>query len=475
MIEKFTIADSGILGQFLFVKLLGLSFFFAFYSLSQQVLGLYGSLGISPISDLLESIGPQIKKPKYLYIPTIFWINATDKTLKYAAQVGIILSIFIILGVFPAPLILLSVLLYLSFTTVGSEFLSFQWDALLIEVGFFGFLFALQSPPPLMLVILAWFLLFRFLFSSGIVKILSRCPEWRSLKAMEIHYETQPLPNLGGFYAHHYLKRFGRLTTLFVFFLELGVPFLIFLGSFARLICFFLSVFLQLTIAVTGNYAFFNLLTIALCMPLLDDNYLSWMGHLSIVAFPPSIFLNSLLNIAGVILLIPNILIFLNLFIHIRGSENLLYWFRHFQLVNSYGLFAVMTTERNEIILEGSNDGINWQEYVFKYKPGALEEPPHQIAPLQPRLDWQMWFASLSTYRRNIWFYQLMMRMLQGSKEVLALFRTNPFPDHPPRQIRALFYEYHFNDLKDKKVTGNYWKRRYLGQYAPTFSLKVEE
>lgn len=473
--EKYTIAYSSVIGQLLFIKLLGLSFFFAFYSLSQQVIGLYGKNGISPISDLLDSVKPQVKQPHYLYIPTVFWIDSSDNMLKRSAQLGTILSILIILGFFPAPLILLCVLLYLSFTSVATEFLSFQWDALLIEVGFLGFLMAIQSPPPMMVIILAWFLLFRFFFSSGAVKILSRCPEWRSLRAMGIHFETQPLPNLGGYYAHELLKPFAKLITLAVYLLELVVPFLIFGGAFLRLICFILSLFLQLAIMATGNFAFFNLLTIALMMPLLDDSYLAWLGNLSVNALPPNIFLTSILNLAAAVLLIPNVLILLNLFTRIKGSERILQWFQHFQLVNSYGLFAVMTTERNEIILEGSNDGVNWKEYVFKYKPSALDEAPRQIAPLQPRLDWQMWFASLSSPQRNAWFYKLVVRLLQGSKDVLGLFRTDPFPDHPPREIRALFYEYHFNDLKDKKKTGHYWKRKYLGLYSPIFSLKADE
>lgn len=474
--ERYLIAPTSIFGQILFIKLLGLSFFFAFRSLSQQVLGLYGSRGITPIGDILETIKSHIKQPRYFYVPTIFWRNHSDEWLKWGTSVGMVLSVLVILNVLPAFLLLALTLLYLSYTTVGSDFLSFQWDVLLIETGFIGVLFAIQSPPPILVVYLAYFMLFRLLFASGVVKLLSGCPEWRSLEAMKYHYETQPLPNRGGFFAHHYFRKYSKFSTLSVFFLELITPFLIFGGPFLRLLAFGFTLFLQLLIMATGNYAFFNLLTIGLSFTLLDDKYLSWMhGALSLQALPVIAPVNLVLNLIAAIFIFVNALMLLRLFYHLKVLDDILKWFQHFQLVNSYGLFAVMTTKRNEILLEGSNDGVLWKEYELKWKPDRLETPPLQIAPLQPRLDWQMWFASLSHYKNNPWFYQLIARMLQGSPDVIALFKNNPFPEGPPKMIRAQFYQYHFNDLKDHKTTGNWWKRRYIGLYAPPFSLKDEE
>lgn len=474
--ESYLIAPTSIFGQILFIKLLGLCFFFAFLSLSQQVLGLYGSRGITPIGDLLETIKAQIKSPRYFYVPTIFWRNHSDEWLKWGTSAGMILSILVMLNVLPALFLLALTLLYLSYTTVGSDFLSFQWDVLLIEVGFIGVLYAVQSPPPILVVYLAYFMLFRFLFSSGAVKLLSGCPEWRSLEAMKYHYETQPLPNRGGFYAQHYFKKYTKFSTLAVFFLELITPFLIFGGPFARLLAFGFSLFLQVLIIATGNYAFFNLLTIALSFTLLNDKYLSWMdGALSLQALPVITPVNLVLNIIAAVFIFVNAIMLLRLFIRVKIFDDVLRWFQHFQLVNSYGLFAVMTTKRNEILFEGSNDGVLWKEYEFKWKPDRLETQPLQIAPLQPRLDWQMWFASLSHYRNNPWLYQLVVRMLQGSPDVLGLFKNNPFPEGPPKMIRAQFYEYHFNDLEDHRATGNWWKRRYIGLYAPPFSLRHED
>lgn len=474
--ENIFVASSSTFSQFLFIKLLSLCFFLAFYSLSKQVLGLYGSRGISPIGDLLHLVQNRSKASQYLYIPTIFWYSSSDKTLKNATLLGCILAILCFLDFFPALLLLALTLLYLSFTSVGSEFLSFQWDALLVEVGFIGFLIALQSPPAALVVALGWFMLFRLLFSSGMVKLLSHCPEWKGLTAMKFHYETQPLPNKGGFYAHHFLKNWYKIVTVFVYLFELVVPFFIFGGNFLRLIGALLSILFQLLIMATGNYAFFNFLTIALCTLLIDDKYLAWTGlHASINAFTPNLFLTFILSMAAILLLLVNGVMLASVFVPARFAEPLLYWFRHFQLVNSYGLFAVMTVERNEIILEGSQDGKNWKEYEFKWKPGDLSIPPLQVAPLHPRLDWQMWFASLGSYQNSPWFYQLLARMLQGSKDVLELFKTNPFPTTPPKFIRAQFYAYHFNTLEDKQVTGKWWKRKYLREYAPPFSLKLDD
>ena len=146
-------------------------------------------------------------------------------------------------------------------------------------------------------------------------------------------------------------------------------------------------------------------------------------------------------------------------------------WLSPLRTVNSYGLFAVMTTERREIVVEGSNDGTNWLAYEFKYKPGDVNRRPAFVAPHQPRLDWQMWFAALGDYRQNPWFANFCERLLQGSPEVLALLEKNPFPGHPPRYIRAELYDYHFTSFAERRATGAWWKREFIGEYLPPLSL----
>jgi len=147
-------------------------------------------------------------------------------------------------------------------------------------------------------------------------------------------------------------------------------------------------------------------------------------------------------------------------------------WLEPFRLVNGYGLFAVMTTERPEIIVEGSDDGVTWRAYEFKWKPGDVRRPPCFVAPHQPRLDWQMWFAALSYYQGTPWFHQFLLRLLGNSPDVLGLLRTNPFPDKPPRFIRAVVYEYRFTDFAGRRATGAWWRRESRGLYSPVLSLR---
>src|SRR4029453_7486589 len=239
----------------------------------------------------------------------------------------------------------------------------------------------------------------------------------------------------------------------------------------------------QFLIAATGNYTFFNWLTVVLCVPLLDDSVLRPLLPASttqrvgqLVTYRRLLDPNMLLvpPVAGAISLMTSAQM-LSMFSR-RGRlprliRRLMVLQSPFHIVNSYGLFAVMTTSRPEIIVEGSNDGSAWQEYEFKHKPGDLTRAPTWVAPHQPRLDWQMWFAALSDYRNNPWFVNFMVRLLQGSEPVLALMARNPFPDAPPRYIRALLYQYHFTDWKTRRETGAWWRRELLGVYFPQSSL----
>ncbi len=152
--------------------------------------------------------------------------------------------------------------------------------------------------------------------------------------------------------------------------------------------------------------------------------------------------------------------------------QSLLRTTSRFSLVNNYGPFAVMTTERKEIIVQGSDNGLNWSDYHFKYKPGALNGKLGWNIPHQPRLDWQMWFEALNPKRRSIWFEQFLLRLLQGSPQVLALLEHNPFPDKPPKYIRALIYPYTFSSAQQGDRTGQIWQRGKATVYNPAISLK---
>ena len=268
-----------------------------------------------------------------------------------------------------------------------------------------------------------------------------------------------------------------------MFFIELVAPLLIFAPRLWRFAGAGLLIFLQLLIALTGNYAYFNLLTVALCVLLFDDALLERIfprrlgGRLraSLPARPWLRWRRWITAPVALVVLWAGLLQlsdFLPPDWQSPPSPGLLAWLEPARIVNGYGLFAVMTTSRPEIIIQGSNDGENWQDYGFKYKMGDPQRAPRWVAPFQPRLDWQMWFAALGGYRSSPWFSQLLLRLLEGSPPVLALLAHNPFPHAPPRYVRAVLYDYQFTTWQERRQTGNWWTRRLTGEYFPVVSLR---
>jgi hypothetical protein len=235
-------------------------------------------------------------------------------------------------------------------------------------------------------------------------------------------------------------------------------------------------IFLQIVIALTGNYCFFNLLTIALCLLLIDDASIG-RKYATAIDRRYSDRLSMFGAIAVIIVTLP-----INAWLIFTAFKPEAPWPRPlafiyenvepFRIVNGYGLFRVMTKDRGEIIIEGSADGIDWLPYEFKWKPGDVKRAPGWCAPHQPRLDWQMWFAALGAPRQNPWFRGLIVRLLQGSRDVSRLLGHNPFPDQPPRYIRASFYRYRFTTMEEHRQLGAWWKRQELGEYLPTVSLE---
>ena len=379
-------------------------------------------------------------------------------------------------------------MLYLSLETIGQEFLSFQWDILLLEAGFLAiFLAPLQlrpglareHPPPRAIVWLFRWLLFRLMFSSGAVKLLSGDATWRNLTALSYHYWTQPLPTWIGWYANLLPEWFQRLSCFAMFAIELGVPVLIWVGPTPRRIAFAAFVALQMLIFSTGNYGFFNPLTIALCMLLLDDS--AWPRRLRLWRADPSPAAAGFpwpRGVSGGAAAAVGLLTILQTFTPARLGIGWPQPLRAVQraaaplrLVGNYGLFAVMTTTRPEIVVEASDDGTAWQEYEFRWKVGDLARAPAFVEPHQPRLDWQMWFAALGRYEDNPWFLSFVLELLRGSKPVTALLARNPFPDHPPKYVRAVLYDYAFTDRTERRASGNWWKRERRGLYLPAVSL----
>ena len=483
-----------------FLSCLGIIYLIAFISLWVQIAGLFGHNGIVPVASTMSGLNQEARAmhigwTRYLSVPTLCWFGSGDGFLNLQCAAGTVLAVLLVLGIAPAPCLFLLWLIYLSLCTVGEPFLNFQWDILLLEAGFLAIFLApwqwlprhpLRERPPSRIVLwLVRWLLFKLMFQSGCVKLTSGDSTWRNGTALDFHFETQPLPTWIGWYAHqlpHWVHR-SDLWVLFV--IELGVPFLIFFPRRPRQLACLAFLALQLFILLTGNYCFFNLLTMVLCITLLDDAALQKCLPRKWCACPPSPHspASSLwCAIRGVLAALLVAVVAMTSFVQFFGTFRVTPWLPQplipvyqflapFRTFNSYGLFAVMTTSRPEIIVEGSNDGANWQPYEFKYKPGDLKRRPAFVEPHQPRLDWQMWFAALGDYRSNPWFVNYCVRLLQGSPQVLALLEKNPFPKVPPKYIRAVVYDYQFTNRAERRKTGDWWKRRPATIYLPKVSL----
>ena len=476
--------------RWVFLKVLALCYLAAFGSFWMQVDGLIGEKGILPIRIFLSEVQVELGPKAFWEVPTLCWLNDSNGFLHVLCGAGVVFSILLLLDLMPLLCLALLWLLYLSLASVGQEFLGFQWDNLLLEAGFLA-LFLVpflvraspshENPPPKIFLFLFQWLLFRLMFSSGVVKLTSGDFAWRHLTALQYHYETQPLPTPLAWYFNQFPGWFQQMSCLYLFGIELIVPFFIFGPRRFRPWAFGFLVSLQVLIALTGNYCFFNLLALGLCLFALEDGAYPrwwqdrwaafeekpkktprpWMPWITapLAALVLYLSLIQMLYTLGGRFQLPG---FLSLPVQLAEP---------FRSVNSYGLFAVMTTTRPEILVEGSRDGIQWLPYEFKWKAGDLGRAPRYVAPYQPRLDWQMWFASLGDYRDNPWFVNFLVRLLQGSPEVLALLKTNPFPDAPPQFIRAELYQYHFTNFSERAATGQWWKREEKGLYIPAFSL----
>jgi hypothetical protein len=470
------------LTQWLFLRLLAAIYTVAFASLAVQVTGLLGEHGISPAHDFFDRVGTSLGWMRFWAAPSVFWWNSSDKVLVGGAWMGVGLGAILFIGRLERLALVLLYALYLSFSLAGQDFLSFQWDALLLEVGFLAIFFGRTRTTQKTIAWLYRWLGFRLYFLSGFVKLASHDPTWRSLSALDFHYWTQPLPTIVAWYVDKLPRTVQHASTFMVLAIELGAPFLIFMPRRIRFFGASLLLGLQALIFATGNYTFFNLLSAAITVFLFDDQALrgivwtprrvrEWVmtepartgraGRLAAAA------LTLLILPLGFVRIIENVTRELP-----DPVELLARYTSPFQVVNSYGLFAVMTTERLEIVVEGSDDGERWQAYEFPYKPGDVRRAPRWAAPYQPRLDWQMWFAALGDYRTNPWFVTFVERLLEGSPEVAALLEKNPFPDHPPRYVRAVTYDYTFSTWDEHRQTGAWWHREPHGEYLPTVGLR---
>jgi lipase maturation factor 1 len=489
----------------LFLRLLGLAYLIAFVSLWTQVAGLIGDHGILPIHDYLDAVegyfAQQTPHVSPIWnVPTLAWISPHDGVLDLLCAAGTLFAVLLILGLLPIPSLIVLWVAYLSLVHAGQVFLSFQWDILLLEAGFIAIFlaplvlrsrFLADRHPPRLALWLIWWLLFRLMFESGAVKLTWNEWElgpggsplantWTSLTALDFHYWTQPLPIWTSWYAAKLPEWLQELSVVLLFVVELGLPWLIFGPRQLRYVACGGITLLMLIIAATGNYNFFNLLTIVLALTLLDDQI--WPQFLRrqirgtdwpLLASPTRWRSIVLVPFAGLALLI--------------GAQQLKEavaapaqpgpsWeselnISQFFLVNGYGLFRQMTETRPEILIEGSVDGKNWKAYEFRWKPGDPSRRPRCCSPHQPRLDWQMWFEALRLEQvhnttgtidpraMSPWFRSFLTGLMTGEPQVLGLLANNPFPAAPPKFVRIALDQYRFTSRQEGQETGNWWHR----------------
>lgn len=478
----------------IFFRLMGLIYLFAFLSLGSQIIGLAGERGIVPAAQLMNVVAE--RNVGFGQLPTLcHFIGAGDDALRLLCGLGVAFSLAMLLGLVPTLSAAATWLLYLSLCSVVETFLNFQWDAMLLEAGFLTIFIA-----PLSLRLrpgwnrcsrfarwLVVWLLFRLMFSAGVVKLASQDAAWWDLSALTYHYWSQCLPPWTAWYFDQLPLWAHKLSCFIMFAIELVVPFLVFCPR--RLRHFAAGAFLALmaVIMASGNYGFFDLLTCVLCVVLIDDHaWHSLAARLRRRPRPAACDLpmpddaphtRAFRRLAIPVLLLIFLLTWLPFGRVVAGAQQICGvgkpwlppqpgWLvalyqdtAPFRSVNGYGLFAVMTKHRDEIILEGTDDGVTWRPYEFNWKPGDLAQRPRFSTPHMPRLDWQMWFAALGEFRGNPWLIGTTARLLEGEPSVIALFGTNPFPDKPPRAIRALAYRYHFTSAAERDASGNWWKR----------------
>ena len=494
-----------LLPRWFFLRALGLIYFSAFYSLVFQIKGMIGPRGILPAAGYLGDVASYYPGLlRFWFAPTLLWFGAGNHALMLITWLGLLASLAVVFNLWPRLSLSVCLICFLSFVAAAQDFSGFQSDGMLLEAGFISLFFAPpglrpglgagHAPSRLSLFLLRWEW-FRIYFESGVVKLTSGDYSWRHLTAMDDYYQNGPLPTWLGWYVQQLPHRFHASTAFMTLAAELGLVCMLFLPRRFKLVCFLIVTPFQIGIILTANYTFLNYLVLLLGFLLLDDGFARsllpqrwknwgrrvpaessetnaaptrsaawlrplWRGvaaiYLGWVFYATTALLFAMVPHAAHLPLGPA-----------RALEP-------FRIANQYGLFANMTHERYEIEFQGSTDGQNWVPYPFRYKPQDVRKAPGIYAPYQPRFEWDLWFASLSQWRNYPWVVQTEERLLLNEPDVLSLFAGNPFAGAPPKQVRAVLWQYWFTDRATKRKDGTWWRRQLLGVYAPALERTPE-
>ena len=511
-------ASGRLIPRWLFLRALGGIYFAAFFSLVFQIRGLIGPQGILPAGEYLRAIAHAIGYSRGLWFaPTLLWLSSGSHMLTGLCWVGMVASVLLALDLWPRGMLVICFVCFLSFVSTGQEFSGYQSDGMLLEAGFIALFFAppglrpglgrASAPLRASLFLLQWEW-FRIYFESGVAKIIGGDPEWRNFTAMDEYYQNGPLPTWIGWYMQHLPHWFHASTVFATLALELVLVWMFVLPRRWRIACFFIVTPWQLVVILTANYTFLNYLVLALGFLLLDDRFLlqfvpqRWRSSVASAIAAPQAKRDASVSerdeMGGMrdwksafgrplrILKLSFIGIMLSWIFYATTAE-LIWMFaaiplptgpaealEPFRIANRYGLFGIMTRGRYEIEFQGSADGKDWVAYPFRYKPQDLRMPPGIYAPYQPRFDWNLWFASLGAWRDYPMVTNTEVRLLSNDADVLALFGKNPFAQEPPREVRAVLWQYRFTTMAEKRTQGLWWRREFMGLYAPTLEREAD-
>ena len=460
--------------RFLFERGLALVYLIAFIVVVNQFIPLLGERGLLPVPRFIAAVSFRLS-------PSLFYLRATDGVFRAAGWLGILLSLVALVGlVYHRSGITAGIvwgllwLLYLSFVNVGQTFYGFGWESLLLEAGFFTIFAGAGNIAPAALLnwIYRW-TLFRLMFGAGLIKIRGDAC-WLDLTCLDYFYETQPIPNALSWYFHWLPRPILHGGVVFNHVAELIVPFGYFLPQPFAGIAGLITIVFQLTLIIGGNLSWLNWLTVVLALTTLDHRFLSWLPVPVPSLQPMPTSQRATTWVLGLLVAALSIPPTVNM---LSPNQVMNTSFNPLHLVNTYGAFGSITKERYEVAIEGTaaatvDEQTPWREYQFKGKPGDPARRPAQIAPYHLRLDWLMWFAAMGRADDEPWFPELMVKLLQGQKDAVGLLAHNPFPDHPPRWIRARIYRYTFTTRAERQATGRWWNRELVREYFPAVSLR---
>jgi hypothetical protein len=475
------------LTRFVILRMLGATYAVAFLVAINQIVPLLGSHGLLPAGIYLRQVSNALGSAGagFMRLPSLFWLSHSDTTLLTAAWIGFILSCVVVAGFANAPLLGFLWFLYMSFVHIGQEWYGFGWEIQLTETGFLAIFlcplldmrpFPKRAPPTLVIGLFRW-LIFRIMLGSGLIKIRGD-DIWSKGTALYYHFETQPIPGPLSRWFHFLPRIVLKAGVWFNFLAELIAPWFVFWPRLARHIAGCVIVLFQVTIILSGNLAFLNWLTIIPALACFDDGFWSRLLPRKLVlkakiAAGSAASSRSMVTTAWIVTVLIAVL-------SIRPALNMLSpgqimntSFDPFDIVNTYGAFGTVGRERLNVVFEGTMDenpsDATWKSYLYKGLPVALDKRPPQIAPYQLHLDWQMWFAAMSTADEYPWTLNLVWKLLHNDPAAIGLFAGNPFPNKPPRYIRAVLYRYTFAKPGNNK--GLWWNREQVGEpWLPAMS-----